>query len=162
MRAVRRADAPSPSQASVLRTRAETLADRPERACLAARAGRSLSRMEESGGDCPSGVVPDQCASCLRNGVIEYLALGSAAWHALAAVAPFRGEVLMPHRLKSRLAKSWLIAACLVIGLIAPSGASAEPSSKACNARANDTPNKLLPCIKTADLWAHMQAFQNI
>jgi hypothetical protein len=26
----------------------------------------------------------------------------------------------------------------------------------------NDTPNKLLPCIKTADLMAHMQAFQNI
>ena len=32
MRAVRRGDAPSPSQASVLRTRAETLARRPERA----------------------------------------------------------------------------------------------------------------------------------
>ena len=59
----------------------------------------------------------------------------------------------MPHRLKSRLAKSWLVAACLAVGLIAPSGASAEPSSTACNARANDTPNKLLPCIKTADLW---------
>ena len=68
----------------------------------------------------------------------------------------------MPHRLKSRLAKSWLIAACLAVGLIAPSGASAEPSSKACNARVNDKPSKLLPCIKTADLWVHMQAFQNI
>ena len=68
----------------------------------------------------------------------------------------------MPHRLESRLAKSWLVAACLAVGLIAPSGASAEPSSKACNGRVNDTPSRLLPCIKTADLWAHMQAFQNI
>ena len=67
----------------------------------------------------------------------------------------------MPHRLKSRLAKSWLVAACLAVGLIAPSGASAAPSSAACNARVNDTPNKLLPCIQTADLWAHMQAFQD-
>jgi hypothetical protein len=68
----------------------------------------------------------------------------------------------MPHRLKSRLAKSWLVAACLAVGLIAPSGASAEPSSKACNSRANDTPGKLLPCIKTNDLWNHMKAFQAI
>ena len=68
----------------------------------------------------------------------------------------------MPHRLKSRLVQSWLVAGCLVVGLIAPSGASAEPSSKACNRRVNDTPSRLLPCIKTADLWAHMQAFQSI
>jgi hypothetical protein len=68
----------------------------------------------------------------------------------------------MPQRLTSRLARSWLVAACLAVGLLAPSGASAEPSSAACNARANDTPGKLLPCIKTSDLWAHMQAFQNI
>ncbi len=68
----------------------------------------------------------------------------------------------MPYRLKSRLAKLWLVAACLAVGLIMPPGASAAPSSKACNGRVNDTPGRLLPCIKTADLWAHMQAFQNI
>jgi hypothetical protein len=69
----------------------------------------------------------------------------------------------MPHRLTSRLAKSWLIAACcLAAGLLAPAGASAEPSSAACNARVNDTPQRLLPCIKTGDLWDHMVAFQQI
>ena len=68
----------------------------------------------------------------------------------------------MPHRLKARLAKSWLVAACLAVGLIAPSGAAAKPSSGGCDNRANDTPGKLLPCIKTADLWSHMVAFQNI
>src|SRR4051794_24164816 len=68
----------------------------------------------------------------------------------------------MPERLTSRLARSWLVAACLAVGLLAPAGASAAPSSGACNNRVNDTPNRLLPCIKTDDLWAHMQAFQNI
>ena len=28
--------------------------------------------------------------------------------------------------------------------------------------RVNDTPDKLLPCIQTEDLWPHMQAFQAI
>jgi hypothetical protein len=68
----------------------------------------------------------------------------------------------MPQRLTSRLARSWLVAACLAVGLLAPPGASAEPSSAACNARANDTPHKLLPCIQTDDLWRHMRAFQAI
>jgi hypothetical protein len=68
----------------------------------------------------------------------------------------------MPHRLKSRLAKSWLVAACLAVGLLAPSVAAAKPSSGGCNHRPNDTPGKLLPCIKTADLWNHMVAFQDI
>src|SRR4051812_43003532 len=64
----------------------------------------------------------------------------------------------MPQRLTSRLARSWLVAACLAVGLLAPAGASAAP----CASRVNDTPAKLLPCIKTADLWAHMVAFQDI
>jgi hypothetical protein len=55
-----------------------------------------------------------------------------------------------------------LVTACLAVGLIAPSAASAEPSSAACDARANDTAKKLLPCIKTDDLWNHMKAFQAI
>ncbi|MEA2462130.1 MAG: hypothetical protein QOH90_2307 [Actinomycetota bacterium] len=68
----------------------------------------------------------------------------------------------MPQHLASRRARSWLVAGCLAVGLLAPSGASAEPSSRACNVRANDTPHKLLPCIKTDDLWNHMEAFQAI
>jgi Zn-dependent M28 family amino/carboxypeptidase len=68
----------------------------------------------------------------------------------------------MPSHLKFRTARSALVAACLAIGVLAPAGASAEPSSAACNARANDTAKKLIPCIKTADLWNHMKAFQAI
>jgi Zn-dependent M28 family amino/carboxypeptidase len=66
----------------------------------------------------------------------------------------------MPQRQKSRLARSWLVAACLAVGLLAPAGASAAPAP--CASRVNDTPAKLLPCIKSADLWDHMQAFQDI
>src|SRR5215208_7882918 len=71
-------------------------------------------------------------------------------------------EVLMLRRSTSRPRWSWLVAFCLAVGLLAPSGASAEPSSTACKARTNDTPHKLLPCIQTDDLWNHMQAFQAI
>jgi hypothetical protein len=35
-------------------------------------------------------------------------------------------------------------------------------TSAQCDARANDTPGKLLPCVQTDDLWNHMQAFQAI
>ena len=65
-------------------------------------------------------------------------------------------------RLTSRPSWSWLVAGCLAVGLLAPAGASAEPSSRACAARANDSPHKLLPCIQTGDLWNHMEAFQAI
>jgi Peptidase family M28/PA domain len=68
----------------------------------------------------------------------------------------------MPRSPKPRRALLWLAAVCLGVCLLAPAGASAEPSSGACNKRVNDTPNRLLPCIKTDDLWAHMQAFQQI
>src|SRR5437899_7267031 len=36
------------------------------------------------------------------------------------------------------------------------------PNSAGCAARVNQTPSKLLPCIRTEDLWRHMQAFQAI
>jgi hypothetical protein len=36
------------------------------------------------------------------------------------------------------------------------------PSSAGCAARVNDTPRKLLECIRTEDLWRHMKAFQAI
>jgi len=41
-------------------------------------------------------------------------------------------------------------------------GASAAPSPAGCDNRVNDTAAKLVPCITTADLWAHMRAFQHI
>jgi hypothetical protein len=41
-------------------------------------------------------------------------------------------------------------------------GAGQSPSSAACANRVNNTARKLLPCIRTADLWRHMQAFQAI
>jgi Zn-dependent M28 family amino/carboxypeptidase len=42
-------------------------------------------------------------------------------------------------------------------------GASSKPiTSMQCLDRVNDTPSKLVECIKTADLWNHMQNFQAI
>ncbi len=51
--------------------------------------------------------------------------------------------------------------------ILAGPNASAIASAKAptpaeCDARANDTPSKLLPCIQTDDLWNHMIQFQAI
>jgi hypothetical protein len=40
--------------------------------------------------------------------------------------------------------------------------AAGGPSSAGCAARVNDTPRKLLECIRTEDLWRHMKAFQAI
>jgi hypothetical protein len=69
----------------------------------------------------------------------------------------------MPERLWSQLARaSWLTPLCVAAGLVGPAAAVADPSSAACNARNNNTPGKLLPCIQTKDLWSHMQAFQAI
>src|SRR5215213_2844268 len=67
----------------------------------------------------------------------------------------------MPHRLKLRLSQSWLIPLGLVVGLLVPTSAGAV-TSKQCDARVNDTPDKLIECIKTGDLWKHMEAFQAI
>src|SRR5690349_18104395 len=40
--------------------------------------------------------------------------------------------------------------------------ADQSPSAAACANRVNDTPRKLLPCIRTDDLRRHMQVFQAI
>jgi hypothetical protein len=45
--------------------------------------------------------------------------------------------------------------------LAVPAGAGAV-SSRGCDERVNDTPQKLVPCIRTGDLWAHMRNFQAI
>jgi Zn-dependent M28 family amino/carboxypeptidase len=67
-------------------------------------------------------------------------------------------------RVRSRRARSWLVPLCAIavgVGLLAtPSASGVTPAQ--CAARANDTPSKLLECIRTKDLMAHMQAFQDI
>src|SRR3954454_66272 len=67
----------------------------------------------------------------------------------------------MQERMRWRVPRAWLIPLCVAAGLFVPSSAGAI-SSAACNARANDTPGKLVPCIQTNDLWSHMQALQKI
>jgi peptidase M28-like protein/PA domain-containing protein len=69
-----------------------------------------------------------------------------------------------------RLPLLWLVpvaVAALAIAIATtPAGAQPStadtPSSAGCANRVNQTPAKLLPCITTADLWRHMQAFQAI
>jgi hypothetical protein len=52
---------------------------------------------------------------------------------------------------------------CVAAGLVvsAAGNVQAVPADP-CTTQVNDTPSKLLPCIKTDDLWAHMVAFQAI
>jgi hypothetical protein len=50
---------------------------------------------------------------------------------------------------------------CVAAWLLVPASAGAI-SSAGCNARPNDTPKKLVECVKTDDLWQHMQALQAI
>src|SRR5215471_9762670 len=58
--------------------------------------------------------------------------------------------------------RSWLLSLCVAAGLAvgATGNASAIPDS--CVTQINDTPGKLIPCIKQADLWQHMVNFQAI
>ena len=67
----------------------------------------------------------------------------------------------MPKSMRCLAPHAWLIPLCIAVGLLLPSSAGAV-SSSACNARANDTPKKLVPCIQTGDLWNHMKALQKI
>jgi hypothetical protein len=59
------------------------------------------------------------------------------------------------------LVSAWLAPLCVAAWLLMPASAGAI-SSSACDKRANDTPDKLVPCVQTNDLWQHMQAFQQI
>ncbi len=74
----------------------------------------------------------------------------------------------MPLGLRRRLPRVWLVVLCASVvalvttaGLLAPTSAGAISSAQ-CDARVNNTPAKLLPCIRTDDLWNHMKAFQAI
>jgi hypothetical protein len=66
------------------------------------------------------------------------------------------------HRLSHRrIAILGVAVAALVAmtGLAAPTrAAAADP----CATQVNDTPSKLIPCVRTEDLWNHMKAFQAI
>src|SRR5436853_4428834 len=63
----------------------------------------------------------------------------------------------MPHRVRHW----WLPALLAAAALCLPATAKAQ-SNAGCDNRVNDTPGKLVPCVTTADLWNHMQAFQAI
>jgi hypothetical protein len=62
----------------------------------------------------------------------------------------------------TRLAHWGLGLLCVAVGLLAPASASADPTPAQCDARANDTPAKLIECVQTDALKAHMQKFQDI
>jgi hypothetical protein len=70
----------------------------------------------------------------------------------------------MPQRMRSRWPRSRMVLLCaIVVGLAllaAPSAGAAPPAN--CDTQVNDTPSKLVACIKTNDLWNHMQRFQAI
>src|SRR3954454_7703043 len=67
----------------------------------------------------------------------------------------------MAPRVSSLRALWWVMSLALAAALVGPSGARAQ-SSTGCENRVNDTPSKLVECIRTDDLWKHMQAFQAI
>lgn len=71
----------------------------------------------------------------------------------------------MPQRLRRRLPHLWLVPLCVsmlaIAAAVAPTSAWATRPVN-CDTQVNDTPSKLIPCITTADLWNHMEAFQAI
>jgi hypothetical protein len=64
----------------------------------------------------------------------------------------------MPQRLKLLVL---LLSAAGAVGLLAAANATASKPDP-CQTQVNDTSAKLLPCIRTADLWNHMQKLQAI
>src|SRR5438045_8770214 len=71
-------------------------------------------------------------------------------------------EGAMRRPLVSRfVAAAWLAPLCVAAWLLVPASAGAITSA-GCDARSNNTPRQLVACIKTNDLWQHMQALQTI
>ncbi|MEA2495309.1 MAG: hypothetical protein QOJ29_3220 [Thermoleophilaceae bacterium] len=64
-------------------------------------------------------------------------------------------------RARFALRGAWLIGVCAGAALAMPASAGAITSAQ-CQARVNDTPTKLVECIKTGDLSAHMDNLQAI
>jgi Peptidase family M28/PA domain len=79
-----------------------------------------------------------------------------------AALDERRGEWVTPRHFRPQRPRSWAAALCVaaLAAVVAPTtGAiAADP----CETQANDTPSKLVACIKTGDLWHHMQNFEAI
>jgi hypothetical protein len=67
----------------------------------------------------------------------------------------------MPGRIVGWLRHFAVPLLCLAAGVLAPAAAAA-PSPAGCDNRVNDTAAKLIPCIRTTDLWNYMQNFQAI
>src|SRR3954449_4509253 len=68
----------------------------------------------------------------------------------------------MPVVKGSRLRRHWIVPLCCAIAvLLVPATAGAVTSSQ-CDNRVNDTPDTLVPCIQSTDLWNHMKALQKI
>src|SRR4051812_7111354 len=67
----------------------------------------------------------------------------------------------MSEQVRPRVRLGWLAVVCVAVALLAPSSASAITSAQ-CDARVNDTPDTLIPCIQQADLWKHMKNFEAI
>src|SRR3954470_22655979 len=63
---------------------------------------------------------------------------------------------------KSMRLRCWLVPVCVAVGLFVPANAGAAPSDTGCSSRVNDSPGKLVECVRTDDLWNHMQALQAI
>src|SRR5438046_5608289 len=65
------------------------------------------------------------------------------------------------HRRRTqRLGLLAVLAAGVMLALLVGSSGAAKQS--ACDTKVNNTPGKLLPCIKQADLWNYMKQFQAI
>jgi hypothetical protein len=57
--------------------------------------------------------------------------------------------------------RSWLLSLCVAAALavgVTGSASAADP----CTSQVNDTPSKLIPCVRQAELMQHMQNFQTI
>jgi Zn-dependent M28 family amino/carboxypeptidase len=67
----------------------------------------------------------------------------------------------MSQRLRSRR-RSWVAALCVAALAVFVAPNMSASAADQCEVRVNDTPSKLVACIRTADLWNHMQNFQAI
>ena len=72
--------------------------------------------------------------------------------------------ILVPQQVVSRFVAVLCIAALALFSAPAASASNAAKplNSAQCLARVNDTVTKLVECVRTADLWQHMQNFQAI
>src|SRR4051794_10725525 len=98
---------------------------------------------------------------CARGGRNVARLIGRRYRGPALAINPLLEGWFMAPRVRSSRPHLWVLPLCVAAALVAPSSAGAV-SSTACSARVNNTPSKLVECIRTADLWNHMKAFQAI